>query len=201
MKKHILFIFMILGVAAFGQTDISVYGGYQFGAKSYGYNGTLRLKGAANYGVIAEFGIAPDLMVHVQWMGSATQATLEGPLFDYASTDVNVNYYQIGIIRPFPVNEKVEAFGNFTLGATQFAMQEQIYNDEWRFSITAGLGAKIWLSDKVGLRLQARLLAPINWGGLGFFCGSGGCNTGVNAGSSFISGDVSGGLVFRLKDM
>ena len=201
MKKLTLFILMIIGFTSFAQTDISVYGGYQFGSKAYGYNGTLRLKGNANYGVIAEFGVAPDLMVQLQWMGSATQATLEGPIYDYFSTDVNVNYYQVGMIRPFPVNEKVEAFGNFTLGATQFAMQDQLYNDEWRFSITAGLGAKIWLSDKIGIRLQARLLAPINWGGLGFFCGTGGCGSSVNAGSTFISGDVSGGLVFRLKDM
>lgn len=201
MKKLTLFILMIIGFTSFAQMDVSVYGGYQFGSKAYGYNGTLRLKSNANYGVIAEFGVAPDLMVQLQWMGSATEATLEGPFYDYVRTDVNVNYYQIGMIRPFPVNEKVEAFGNFTLGATQFAMQNQLYNDEWRFSITAGLGTKIWLSDVVGIRLQARLLAPINWGGLGFFCGTGGCGSSVSAGSSFISGDVSGGLVFRLRDM
>ena len=197
MRKLTLFIFMIIGFTSFAQVDLSVYGGYQFGSKTYGYNGTVRLKGAANYGAMLEFGAAPDLMIQIQWMGSATQLTLEGPIYDYARTDVNVNYYQIGIIRPFPVNEKVEAFGNFTLGATQFAMQDQLYNDEWRFSITAGLGAKIWLTDKVGLRVQARLLAPINWGGLYF--GTGG--SGANVGSTFFSGDVSGGLVFRLKDM
>ncbi len=197
MRKLILFAFIILGSTAIAQTDVSAYYGYQFGSKAYGYNGTLKLKGAGNYGAILEFGVRPDLMIQLQYMGSSTYASLSS-YYEIAKADVNVNYYQIGIIRPFPVNDKVEVFGSFSMGATQFAIQEAQYSDEWRFSITLGLGAKIWITDKVGIRLQSRLLAPINWAGLGFFCGTGGCGTSVNAGSTFISGDVSGGLVFRL---
>lgn len=197
MRKTILFAFIVFATASFAQTDLSVYAGYQFGSKAYGYDGTLRLKSAANYGAMLEFGVSPELMIQLQYMGSQTYATVDRG-WEVGRTDVGVNYYQIGMIRPFPLNDRVEAFGNFTLGATQFAIKDTKFADEWRFSFTFGLGAKIWLNDYVGIRLQSRLLAPVNWAGVGIYCG-GGCGTSVSAGSSFISGDVSGGLVFRLQ--
>ena len=201
MKKTLLISLLALTSFAYAQTDLSVYYGYQFGSKTYDYYGTFRIHSAANYGAILEFGVRPDLMIQLQYMGSQTYGTLEPPygVSTHLRSDIGINYYQVGMIRPFPVNQKLEAFGSFSLGATQFAFQEDAYNDEWRFSLTLGLGAKIWLSDKIGLRLQSRLLVPVTWAGLGFYCGTGGCGTSANAGSTMISGDVSGGLVFRLK--
>jgi hypothetical protein len=116
-----------------------------------------------------------------------------------AESDIGVSYYQIGVIRPVPVNQKVDFFGNFTMGMTQYNFKNDIYNDQYFFSIVLGLGTKIWLNDVVGLRLQARLLAPINWAGLSFYCGTGGCGTGASASSTLISGDVGAGLILRLK--
>ena len=201
MKKILLLAFVLISIGSIAQTDIVGYGGYFFGSKTYYYPSYLRLKGNGNYGVNLEIGMRPDLRIQLSWMGSATYATLEGANgLVKEREDVNMNYYQIGAIRPFPLNDKVEAFGSFSLGATQFAIPNPRYNDEWRFSITLGLGSNIWLSDRIGIRLHARLLAPINWAGLGFFCGTGGCGSSVSAGSSFISGDVGGGLVIRLKE-
>ncbi len=201
MKRLVLLAFVFGNIVAMAQTDIVGYGGYQFGSRTYYYGGYLKLKSAGNYGVNVEFGLRPDLRVQLSWMGSATYAQEEGAGgFVIERADVNINYFQIGAIRPFPVNDKIEAFGSFTLGATQFGLPDPTLNDEWRFSITLGLGSNIWITDIVGIRLHARLLAPINWAGLGFFCGTGGCGSSVNAGSSMISGDVGGGLVIRLKD-
>ena len=201
MKKTLLIALILTSFGATAQLDIVGYGGYFFGSKTYYYPSYLRLKGAGNYGVNLEIGMRPDLRLQLSWMGSATYATLEGYNgFVTNRADVSMNYFQIGAIRPFPLNDKVEAFGSFTMGATQFAIQDNLYNDEWRFSVTLGLGSNIWLTDKIGIRLHARLLAPINWAGLGFFCGSGGCGSSVSAGSTFISGDVGGGLVIRLKE-
>ena len=36
-------------------------------------------------------------------------------------------------------------------------------------------GAKIYLADHFGIRLQGRLILPIFFGSLGFYCGTGGC--------------------------
>ena len=168
MKKTLLLAFVLCSLGSIAQTDIVGYGGYFFGSKTYYYPSYLRLKGNGNYGVNLEIGMRPDIRIQLSWMGSATYATLEGANgFVQEREDVNMNYYQLGAIRPFPVNDKLEAFGSFSLGAAQYAIQNPLYNDEWRFAITLGLGSNIWLSDKIGIRLHARLLAPINWAGLG----------------------------------
>lgn len=201
MKIKLLAAFAFITTAVFAQVDVVGYGGYQFGSKTYYYPSYIRLKSNGNYGVNLELGVRPDLRVQFSWMGSASTLQLESYNgFATKAADCNVNYYQVGAIRPFPVNDKVEAFGSFSLGATQFNIQNNLYNDEWRFSVTLGLGTNIWITDRIGLRLHARLLAPINWAGLGFYCGSGGCGTSASAGSSLISGDVGGGLVIRLRD-
>lgn len=198
MRKIYIIIGCLISTISFAQIDLSAVGGYQFGAKSYTSNGTLRLKSSGNYGAMLEIGLSPNAMLQLSYIGAQTYATLDRS-FTTIKEDVGVNYYQIGVLRPLPVNDKVQVYGNFTMGATQFNIQDDAYQDEWRFSVTLGLGTKIWLSDVVGIRLHARMLAPINWAGLGFFCGTGGCGISVNAGSTFISGDVGGGLVIRLQ--
>jgi opacity protein-like surface antigen len=200
MKSKLLIAFVFIASASFAQVDLVGYGGYQFGSKTYYYPSYVRFKSAGNYGVNLELSMRPDLRLQLSWMGSASTIQLEG--YNGIATqqaDCNVNYYQVGVIRPFPVNDAVEVFGSFSMGATQYNLKSYTYNDEWRFSITFGLGTNIWLSDNIGIRMHARLLAPINWAGLGFYCGTGGCGTSASAGSTLISGDVGGGLVFRLR--
>ncbi len=117
--------------------------------------------------------------------------------------DASVEYFQIGGVGEMPKSEKVIPFGLFSLGATRFAQQnvgqgEINYADVWRFSITAGLGVKILASERFGLRLQARALMPIDFAGVGIFCGMGGCSGGVGGAIQFFQMDFSGGVFFRI---
>lgn len=107
--------------------------------------------------------------------------------------DVGVNYFQVGVLRGLPQGN-ILPYGVFTMGATYFDPKDRTYSDEWRFSITFGLGLKYYASERVGVRLGANLLLPITWGGGGIFCGTGGCSTGITAGSSIVQGNVMGGL-------
>jgi hypothetical protein len=190
-------LFMSMALLTMAQADLSVTYGYQFGARAFGRDANLRLNSSDNIGVQLEVAVAPDVMFSLTYIGANTIARLERGI-TLASSDINVNYYQVGATKVLPVNDKIEGLGMFTLGAVQFNPEDMRYNEEWRFSVTMGLGAKIWITDIVGIRAQVRLLAPINWAGLGFFCGTGGCGTSLQAGSTFMSGDVGAGLVFRL---
>jgi hypothetical protein len=104
--------------------------------------------------------------------------------------------------------DQVEPFALFTLGATRFAFKGNSqeypetagYGDIWKFSITFGLGAKVWISDVVGLRFQGRVLMPMTWGGGGFWCGTGGCGVGLGGTSVMPQFDLGVGLAFRLGD-
>ena len=96
--------------------------------------------------------------------------------------------------------DNIRPFGAFTLGTTYFTPQEGGYQDEWKFSMTLGGGVKIWFSDRVGIRLQGRLMLPMFWGGAGFSVGTGGSGFYLGGGTSMVQGDFTGGLIIGLGD-
>jgi hypothetical protein len=67
-----------------------------------------------------------------------------------------------------------------------------------RFAMGVTGGMKIMFSDRVGIRLQGRLLMPTYFAGVGFYVGTGGSGLSMNAGSVMFQGDFQGGLVFSL---
>ena len=83
------------------------------------------------------------------------------------------------------------------LGVAIFTPSDSGWETLTRMALEFKGGVKVDLSDKIGLRLQARLLAPLSWAGMGMWCGTGGCSTGVSAGSTFVQFETSGGLYFR----
>jgi hypothetical protein len=54
------------------------------------------------------------------------------------------------------------------------------------------------MNPKTALRLQARMLLPINWVSGGFYFGSGGSGATISGGSAIIQGDASLGIVMKL---
>jgi hypothetical protein len=146
--------------------------------------GELNVYSNPNYGAAISFEVDRGLQAELLWIGQQTTMDLKRyngltePLFD-----IGINYFQAGAIYEFKQNSQQKAFPftSFSLGATLFSPDSSIYGDEWRFSITFGGGGKFYLSDKVGLRLQARLLLPLNFSSVGMWCGSGGCSVGVGS--------------------
>ncbi len=69
------------------------------------------------------------------------------------------------------------------------------YENVTKMSIGLNVGAKIMLSDKIGLNLLALLQAPV--GGFGLTAGTGG--VGVGTYSYVLQFSLGGGLVFKLK--
>lgn len=191
------------------QIEISPFAGYMFGGSLKMYEGKFKAENAANYGVAIDIKVAPDMQVELMWTQMNTQAQFN-PYFgyDYLATnkfDVNVGYIQIGSVRELDYG-KVNPFGVFTLGTTYFIPKNVSkldgsstnVDDEWKFSVTVGAGAKIWITDVVGIRLQGNLMLPMFWGGVGFSVGTGGSGFSLNAGTSMVQGSFTGGLIFAL---
>jgi len=59
----------------------------------------------------------------------------------------------------------------------------------------------IWFSDRIGIRLQGRLLMPLYFAGAGVYFGSGGSGLSVGAGSTILQGDLTAGLIIGLGDL
>ncbi len=211
--KHILKITGIIAltfllvypnsVSAQGKIEISPLVGYQIGGKLRTYQGDLKVKDQMNYGLAISSEMAQDTRLEFIWTSMQTSADFR-PYYGYeflrTSFDLNINYYQIGGVKEFPSGGAVVPFGEFTMGAVQFTPSDVNVSETWRFSIALGGGAKIWLSDRIGIRLQGRLLMPLYFQGVSIYAGTGGSGMGVGAGVPIIQGDFMAGLIFAFGD-
>jgi hypothetical protein len=190
---------------------------------SYGYTFTSRTNwGTLEMNLEDEYsaGLALDVRVHEEMLIELSYNTMQtnfnatvynGYLGrEYYKTPLSVDYFQIGGIREFS-NEKVRPYTLFSLGATRFHPTGDVLktneithvqtsspgSDKWSLSATFGGGAKIMFSERIGLRLQARMLLPLYFSGIGIYCGSS-CGGGASFGAYFVQLDLTGGLVIGL---
>ncbi|MCF8366413.1 MAG: hypothetical protein K9H16_11565 [Bacteroidales bacterium] len=206
----LLFFLSPIVLKAQAQIEVSPFAGYMFGGSLKLYEGKLKADNAANYGIALDIKIAPDMQVELFWTQMNTQAQFNS-YYGYEnlatnSFDLNVGYIQIGSVREMDF-DKVHPFAVVSLGTTYFIADNVTYLDdgsstdvdsEWKFSMTIGAGAKIWFSDRVGIRLQGNLMLPMFWGGAGFTVGTGGAGFTLGAGTSMVQGSFTGGLIFAL---
>lgn len=202
MKRILLvLIIMVVGVGLHAQSvEIMPTYGYQFGGKVRGAFGDFRVESAGAYGInlevstdnlpfsITAFWLRQDSYGLYQRFGDR-----ETRLWGMAS-----EYFQIGTTRNFGDGVAVP-FLAFTLGGANFSPDDDEYGDEFRFAATLGGGVKIFPSERFGIRLHVRMLAPFQWGGAGMWCGTGGCGVNAGASTSFIQGEAGGGVILKLN--
>jgi hypothetical protein len=195
------FILIIFSSNALAQAEIFGFGGYEVASDVEVTQGQLNIYSNPNYGAGIAFEVERGLQAEVFWIGQQTTMEIKQytgltqPLFD-----LGIHYFQAGAVYEFRQSRKQKAFPftSFSLGATLFSPNDAAYSEEWRFSITFGGGGKFYLSDKVGIRLQARMLLPLNFSSAGMWCGSGGCSVGVGSWATLIQADFTGGIFVRL---
>lgn len=184
--------------------ELTGFYGWQYGGNFTSYQGEVDVKDSENFGGMIDIPIPskPGVMAEIFYSRQNTSVALNTfpagvreDLFDLA-----IEYIQAGAVYERPYAQgRMKPFGSFSLGATRFAPKVNSFkgvtlDDEWRFSITLGLGLKALMSERVGLRVQGRLLMPINFYGTSFWFGTGGSGVGVSGGSAILQGDVIGGL-------
>ena len=182
--------------------DITPSYGYVFSTNLYTAQGDLILVDSPDFGLTLDIGHAKlpgGMMIQLMYNRQDTKMDLKEWPSGVRSTlfDLIVEYYQIGVVRPLQMG-KVQPYGVVGLGAASFNPVGSTWGTEWLFAAHFGGGAKIFLSESIGLRLQGRLLLPMTFGGGGLWCGTGGCSIGVGSYSSFIQFDFNAGIVISL---
>lgn len=155
--------------------------------------GRVDVKDSDMYGFTADFVVRPDaqLELHYSRQGSTLQFEQYGSPVVSDVGALNTEYFHIGGLggrrqgKAFP-------YGLFTLGATRYSTDLSGIDDEWRFSMMFGLGAKYYTGGRLALRIQGALPITFTDGGFGFMCGGGGCYTSVG-GTGNPQFGVSGG--------
>ena len=187
--------------------------GYTFSSRNNYAYGELDLEDNYSAGLALDIRVHRDMLVELSYSNYPTEMTAEVYNGIYGKsryvTPVSVQYYMIGGMREFS-DEKVKPFTSLSLGGallhptgntegTDFIgnTAEISYGDQWAFSAALGGGAKIMFNDRIGLRLQGRLLLPMYFNGVGIYCG-GGCGGGASFGVYFVQLELSGGIIIAL---
>lgn len=220
MKNRSILLFALLtGHLAFAQDakiEITPSAGYTFSSSTdWGY-ASINVEDNYSVGLAADIRVREDVLIELMFNRLSTNSTAQENNGYLGTTNyetpVDIEYYHIGGVREFS-SEKIRPFTMLTLGGTRMhatgktevsqdlskLQTTQDFSDVWTFSATLGGGAKIMFSERIGLRLQARLLMPFYFNGIGVYCG-GGCGGGASFGVYFLQMDFTGGLVIGLGD-
>jgi hypothetical protein len=154
------------------------------------------LEGAPSYGGIVGFRVQPHALAELSYWRQQTSLSLRQSTAEPYRYDLLVQYFQIGGLLEFPlptVAWLLPTFGG-TLGATVFTASDQRASyDEVRFSVIFEGGAKIRLTDFLGLRLRARAFLTFLTDNSALFCAGGvGCAY-AYSGTALLQGELGGG--------
>ena len=223
MRKRLLFLLLVTSTSALAQYqyspppqyapswigskvfDLTAFAGYQLNGDVSTTGGNLNIGDSPTYGGIL------DYRVHrygsIELMYEYTKPTAQFFSFSSFSSsrpfDVASHYFQIGGMS-VQHSGPLEPFFGLTIGGALYLPGTVTLanggtlnaQDTWRFAATLMLGTKIWVSDNVGVRLEARMLMPMVFNSAGFYYGTGGAGLATSAGIPSLQFAFTGGLVF-----
>lgn len=203
MKRNILLSALLLSMVTLSSAqnlEIMPYMSYQWGGKLNFYEGDIRIQSSENYGIALNYTIPRGTILQLEYFNQSTNIDVR--LYEelggnYQSYPVSMSWIQVGGLQGFDFYPLVP-FAGMTLGAMNFNPRTNELQNSWKFAVTGQVGLKYYLSERIGIRLHARLLMPIQWAGFGVSIGTGGIGTGISAGSYIFQGDIGGGLIFNL---
>ena len=189
---------LAIGLSATAQAqsfDLTPFGGWRFGgAFADLQNGTdVDLDNALSYGMILAIPWKAEHRSRLElvWSRQSTSIGLGG--VEGSGFDLDLDYLHIGGVVPFATsNEKLDTLLSGGLGVTFMWPGLAGANSEVRFSLSLGVGLLYHVSDRVGIRLEARGWYTFTEAGGGIFC-AGGCVIAFS-GSGFGQGELTAGL-------
>lgn len=195
-------IFLFFSSQIFSQSiELTPLFGYSFSGKADGYYATYDVKDDITYGGMLSVEVDHMSFVELSYQRTNTKLDVTSFTEGRRQYDLGVEHYQIGALREFQEGQ-IAPFAKVNLGATRYVQTSNGDERYWLFSAGIGVGAKIWFSDKVGLRLNGNLMLPMEFSGGGIFCGIGtggsGCSTGVTFNVPLVHFELGAGLIIKL---
>ena len=212
-KAHLIIIFITgLSLAGFSQAiEISGYGGYMLSgtADFYGYQditntyvtGEMDVKDGAVYGGTIGLDV-PDAGMQIQFLWNINNVNSNIVFFSNNRprevVELKIQHWHLGVEKYLGGNEMVKPYGAISLGITTYGPQNSAYETKTRFSGAIGAGLKVFPTEKIGLKFQAKMFLPMTFSGIGIYCGTGGCGGGSSFNVPIIHGEFSGGVILRI---
>lgn len=208
MKKILLsfFVLFVLQNQANAQKiELSGYGGYMISGSADFYNGSVNVGDAAVYGATLGVDMGPMVVQFLYNRNVTTARVLDYRIPQIDQTiDFVVENYHLGVEKLLGGDEMIKPYGAFSLGVAAYTPKQSIKEINTsaytKFSIGLGLGVKIFPKEKFGIKLQAKMFMPMNFGGIGISCGGGGCGSAAYMNVPIVHGEFTGGVVLRIGE-
>lgn len=213
MEKKVINNFMVLSLpkcittiifslliysTIYSQVELNLQGGYLLLSDIPTNRGDIIMKSNPDYGLGLKFNIENELSAEVSWSMQKTSGTLRTFKGERIFlSDATIHHFLAGAVYE-TMYGNIRPIGLVSVGATLLHPTNKNFENAVRFTIALGVGGKFYLSDRFGIRLQGRLILPMQFNEGGFWCSTGGCGTYIGSWTQFIQGDFSGGIFVRL---
>jgi hypothetical protein len=175
--------------------EIGPFAGYETGGKVYTNLGYLRVDYGVNFGGTVSFGLDEDAQFEFSYNHMNSTLSLDNGEHIINSTPVNVDYYMFGLVGAQRLGERFLPFYGGSLGWVHYGTPDEKYANESLFAINIQGGMKFLITERIGIKIQARLLMPLYASGY-YFADTGGTGYGVTSTCVMVQGDFTGGLFF-----
>jgi hypothetical protein len=197
------FVFTILFAGVTGviaqKVELSPFIGYETGANIYSQYGDLHIGDGMDWGGSLDVGMGGGRYGEFSYSHMASTLDLESGLTNERLCDLAIDYYSLGILQEVRPDSKATPYGLFTLGIVNYRPTSGDISSENKMHISLAGGIKIKTSERIGIRLQARLLMPLYYAGTYFTAGTGGAGVSMGGGIKGVQGDFTAALVINLR--
>jgi len=174
--------------------EIIPLGGYVWTiSQSTTYNargGDADFESGGFFGIAVDINLMPGIQPRLLYRRQDTKLTFKSAGTTDDLGDIAVEYWHVGVVKAIMKKDNVLPFTSITLGGTRFAHDS---GDEWKFSVILGVGAKVYINEKIGLMVAGEMPWTFTNAFLGI--GTGGLSIG---GSGIIQFDIAAGLIISL---
>jgi hypothetical protein len=186
--------------------EFSILSGYQMlgSIEVYNYNanianvsGDLDINDAVFYSGAIGINTSHETMAEIQYIFQPTNVSFDPYTAGIPSQSFGADVHYILATGYYlkQLSRTSWGYGGLSIGAAGLVPKNDL-DPAWRVAFGLTLGAKFLVSKKVGIKIQAQGLFPIQWAGGSLYVGTGGAGYGVSAGTSIVQINVGGGLFY-----
>ena len=163
------------------------------------------IKGNMQWGAGLEYLVSPDYGIELVYyrLDTDVQVNYWDVIARSRTVPAALNYIMIGGVRYASPSPTIEGYGGLMLGMAIYDNKDPLpgeTNSVTKFAWGVRLGANIWATDRVGLKIQGHLLSAVQAFGGSFYFGTGGSGAGVSTFSTLLQFSIGGGLAIRLQE-
>jgi len=200
--RVILVLIIVTGsVSAINAQNVALtaYAGFMYNSQIYYYLGEANVSNSASYGADVEVYIKKRISFQLLYNRCDPNVKfIEYGELKSGTFKMSIENIHTGLLMNFAYGS-FKPYGSLTFGATRYHLKDLDVTDSWRFSIAPAFGTKIFINDIVGLKLQARLIVPMEFTDAKIFIETNKEDKVSNFGIPIVHADFTAGIFFVLK--